>query len=101
MYIYHGLSSEFLLILTEYSSDFLLCEKRALVDELENLFFAELVIIPWDRYEMYGHADGMVRWIDGDRVLINNYGYFDPSHGRDSHRSSVSGRLTLFPANTR
>ena len=53
--------------------------REALVDELENLFFAELVIIPWDRYEMYGHADGMVRWIDGDRVLINNYGDFDPS----------------------
>ena len=53
--------------------------REALVDELENLFFAELVIIPWDRYEMYGHADGMVRWIDGDRVLMNNYFDFDPS----------------------
>ena len=53
--------------------------RQALVDELEKLFNAELVIIPWDRYEMYGHADGMVRWIDGDRVLLNNYANFDPS----------------------
>lgn len=53
--------------------------RRELVDTLENLFFAELVIIPWDRYEMYGHADGMVRWIDGDRVLLNNYCNFDPA----------------------
>ena len=51
--------------------------REALADELENLFFAELVIIPWDRYEMFGHADGMVRWIDGDRVLLNNYCNFD------------------------
>ena len=48
------------------------------MDTLEGLFFAELVIIPWDRYEMYGHADGMVRYIDGNRVLLNNYINFDP-----------------------
>ena len=53
--------------------------REALVEKLENLFFAELVIIPWDRYERYGHADGMVRWIDGDRVLLNNYADFDPA----------------------
>jgi agmatine/peptidylarginine deiminase len=52
--------------------------REELVDALENLFFAELVIIPWDRYEMFGHADGMVRYIDGDRVLMNNYGNIDP-----------------------
>ena len=32
-------------------------QRQDLVDALENLFFAELVIIPWDKYEMYGHAD--------------------------------------------
>ena len=53
-------------------------QRQDLVDALENLFFAELVIIPWDKYEMYGHADGMVRYIDGNRVLLNNYINFDP-----------------------
>ena len=52
--------------------------REALVDALESLFFAELVIIPWDRYEIFGHADGMVRYIDGDRVLLNNYIDTDP-----------------------
>ena len=52
--------------------------RTELVDTLEGLFFAELVIVPWDRYEMYGHADGMVRYIDGNRVLLNNYINFDP-----------------------
>lgn len=53
--------------------------REDLVNQLEDLFFAELVIIPWDRYEMFGHADGMVRWIGGDRVLLNNYCDFDMS----------------------
>ena len=52
--------------------------REALADALESLFFAELVIIPWDRYEIFGHADGMVRYIDGDRVLLNNYIDTDP-----------------------
>ena len=53
-------------------------QKDQLIDTIENLFRAELVIIPWDRYEMFGHADGMVRYIDGNRVLLNNYVNFDP-----------------------
>ena len=53
--------------------------KKELIDALEDLFFAELVIIPWDKYEMFGHADGMVRYIDGNRVLLNNFINFDPS----------------------
>ena len=53
-------------------------ERKGLVDTLEDLFHAELVVIPWDHYEMYGHADGMVRYIDGNRVLLNNYVNFDP-----------------------
>lgn len=52
--------------------------REALVDALESLFFAELVIIPWDRYEIFGHADGMVRYISGERILLNNYIDTDP-----------------------
>jgi len=52
--------------------------RQALVEKLERLLEAEVVIIPWDRYEMFGHADGMVRHLDGKRVLINNYGNLDP-----------------------
>ncbi len=53
-------------------------QKDQLIDTIENLFRAELVIIPWDKYEMFGHADGMVRHIGGNRVLLNNYVNFDP-----------------------
>ena len=27
--------------------------------QLEEAFGCEVVLIPWDRYEMFGHADGM------------------------------------------
>lgn len=41
--------------------------------ELEEVFQTEVVLIPWDTDERYGHADGMVRYLGGNRVLINNY----------------------------
>jgi agmatine/peptidylarginine deiminase len=44
---------------------------------LDRAFRAETVIIPWDRHEPYGHADGMVRYIGNDKVLITNYYDFD------------------------
>ena len=40
---------------------------------LEESFECEVCIIPWDRYEIFGHADGMVRSIGDNYVLMNNY----------------------------
>ena len=37
------------------------------------------MVIPWDRHERYGHADGMVRYLGDGRVLLANYGDFDPA----------------------
>lgn len=50
-----------------------------LIDTLSNLLEAEIVLIPWDKYEEYGHADGMVRYMGNGNVLINNYCDFDKS----------------------
>ncbi len=44
---------------------------------LEDLFEADVIFIPWDRYEMFGHADGMARAISHRHVLLNNYIDFD------------------------
>ena len=46
---------------------------------LEELFETDVVFIPWDRYEMFGHADGIVRFIDRRTVLLNNYLDFERS----------------------
>lgn len=48
-----------------------------LIEELTELLDAEPVLIPWDIYEEYGHADGMVRYVGEGRVLLNNYCDFD------------------------
>ena len=51
----------------------------SLIDSLTNLLEADPVIIPWDKHEEYGHADGMVRYMGEGKVLLNNYCDFDKS----------------------
>ncbi len=44
-------------------------------EELERLF-GTVVILPWnisDEWDFCGHTDGMVRCIEGNRVLLNNF----------------------------
>lgn len=51
--------------------------KYELIKQVESLFQAELILIPWDKNEPYGHVDGMVRFIEDKKVLLNNYIDFD------------------------
>ena len=53
--------------------------RRKLHQELEKLFECEICFIPWDRAEPYGHADGIVKAISDDTVLMTNYTDFDRS----------------------
>lgn len=48
-----------------------------LIYTLSQLLEAEVVLIPEDRYDEYGHADGMVRYMGEGCVLLNNYSDFD------------------------
>ena len=48
-----------------------------LIDTLNQLLEAEIVLITEDYYDEYGHADGMVRYMGEGRVLLNNYCDFD------------------------
>lgn len=44
-----------------------------LLKELKRrLMVKKIVLIPWDTSEKYGHADGMVRFIDDEKVLVND-----------------------------
>ncbi|MFH0761004.1 MAG: agmatine deiminase family protein [Bacteroidota bacterium] len=48
--------------------------KTELINRLQETFQVEkVVLIPWDKSEEFGHADGMVRFIDNDRVLISHF----------------------------
>lgn len=44
-----------------------------LIELLEFYFKSEILFLPWDKVEMYGHADGIVRYIDNDLLLMTNY----------------------------
>ena len=52
-------------------------ERETFQEYLEELFGCELVIIPWDKEEKYGHSDGMVRYVEPGHVVINHYADFD------------------------
>lgn len=44
------------------------------ISELERLFGVDsFYIMPWDMSDPYGHADGMVRFIDESTLVINNF----------------------------
>ena len=53
--------------------------KTQLFDTLANAFQCNIVVIPWDRNEIYGHADGMVRFTESGKILLNNYINIDVS----------------------
>ena len=66
-----------------------------LIDTLGQLLEAEIVLIPEDYYDEYGHADGMVRYIGKGRVLINNYCDFDKTL-RKKLLASLSPHLDII-----
>jgi hypothetical protein len=44
-----------------------------LISMIEEACQKELILIPWDMEEEYGHADGMVSYIGNGKLLLNNY----------------------------
>lgn len=50
--------------------------KTELTKRLEQYFENEIIFLPWDKTEKYGHADGIVREIEPGRVLMTNYHQF-------------------------
>lgn len=69
-------------------------DRDEIIGILKELFGVEPVIIPWDKAEKYGHADGMVRYVDGNTVLITNYGDFDTGF-RDKLVDSLSPHFDI------
>ncbi len=54
--------------------------KSAVINLLEKAFGCEVLFLPWDRAERFGHSDGIVHYIGGNRVLLTNYNDFSPSY---------------------
>lgn len=53
--------------------------KDIIINRLEKFFDNEILFLPWDKEEEYGHADGIVRYIDNGRVLMTNYHQYSKS----------------------
>lgn len=56
------------------------------LNELEHLFHSEVIMLPWDKYEKYGHADGIVKPIDESRLLMTNYADYDQELAEEFER---------------
>lgn len=74
-----------------------------LSDKIENTFNAELIIIPWDTHEYFGHSDGVCRYIGNNQILITSYRDIDQRmtdrfvnclkpHFNDIHELKFSGK---------
>ena len=44
---------------------------------LEEAFQCDIVFLPWDENEKYGHSDGILHYVGDNRVLLTNYDDFD------------------------
>ena len=62
--------------------------RTRLISRLEDAFQAEIIIVPWAnrREDPCGHTDGMVRYVKGRELLLDNYSRFDLSTGKRIRR---------------
>lgn len=62
-------------------------DKNVLLSKLENAFQSEVIIMPWAnrRKDPCGHTDGMVRYVKGHELLMDNYSHFAPRIGKRIH----------------
>jgi len=47
--------------------------KKQVLDMLEEAFEAEIILLPWDEDEEYGHSDGIVHYVSDNTLLMTNY----------------------------
>jgi agmatine/peptidylarginine deiminase len=43
-----------------------------LLQHLSEVLQADIILLPWDMKELFGHADGMVAFIGGNKILLNS-----------------------------
>ena len=68
--------SKHYVILTEkiVAENRLTYRKPELIEQLKKIFeVEEIVLIPKDKKDKFGHADGMLRFIDNESVLVSHY----------------------------
>ena len=70
--------------------------KSSIIDKLETAFEHEIMFLPWDRFEKYGHSDGIIHYLGNNRVLLTNYDDFSPAYYK-SFRDCIEKRFEVIP----
>lgn len=51
--------------------------RKAIRQMLEDAFQCDIIFLPWNKHEIFGHSDGIVHYLGDNRVLMTNYADFD------------------------
>lgn len=72
-----------------------------LISLLESAFQSEIIIVPWTHRhkDKCGHTDGMVRYVKGHELLLDNYNKFDKLTGKRIHKILESKGYTVHELN--
>jgi agmatine deiminase len=64
--------------------------------QLQELFQVDqLIVIPKQAYDPIGHSDGVVRFLNEDSVVMNDYTHFDPAYGETVQKVLKRFRLQI------
>lgn len=69
--------------------------KDDIIQMLTDAFQCEIVFLPWDTKEKYGHSDGIVHYAGCNRVLFTNYADFD-SHFANEFRKILENHFEVI-----
>ena len=47
---------------------------------LRNAFECDIIFLPWDKSEKYGHSDGIIHYLGDNKVLLTNYEDFNSDY---------------------
>jgi agmatine deiminase len=75
-----------------------LISKNDLIRQLEKLLeVSRIVVLPWDRNDIIGHADGIARFLDDGTVLVNDYECRDNEYSRQLRKTLNAAGLESIP----
>lgn len=65
-------------------------------DEVERIlhdaFQCDILFLPWDKEEKYGHSDGIVHYVGNGKIMLTNYGDFS-TYYFDKYRKVLDKRF--------
>ena len=63
---------------------------------LKDAFQSDILFLPWDRKETFGHSDGIVHYAGDGRILLTNYDDFSPYY-YNRFRKALEKHFEVIP----